>query len=77
MASKKWWEEDETEKADKREQQQNDLFSLQDAAWETQLILDDCLSFALSLKKRMAHLHDLIDRREQELGRDSQELNDS
>ena len=39
---------------------QKDLFTLQDAAWEARLIWDDCRSFALSLKKRMAHLHELM-----------------
>ena len=77
MSLKKWWEEDEADKAKKRETKQEDLFTLQDSAWEAQLLLDACRSFALSLEKRMAHLRDLIERREQELDQESQALNDS
>ena len=76
MSLKKLWEEDEAEKAAKRERKQKDLFTLQDAAWEAEFLLDDRCSFARSLKERMAHLYGLIDRREQELDQEFRDLND-
>ena len=77
MVSKKWWEEDEAEKAKKRETREQELFISQYIIWETQLLWNECRNFILSFEKRMARLRELIDHQEREIDQDFQDLEES